>query len=1187
MPLSDASSQRKRKLESGSDVAKQSKQKKQKKESVAHSFHEDTASVDGDRQQGSKRKNLQGVIQNSAEPEIPSHDDQNGGFQASVAAEKSRLPKKHKEEEKRKRRKAVEQLSKQSVKAGSDHNAITPAAEKDSEKRSKKSKKSRKDKFGEQVETQMAPREMNMIMDEAQAENGASKHTVALSAKRKQHQSKRRKRHRDPVHAEAKPWNVSEAIGGRFSDVAPIFATEQKLIAATENAVNIYSNETSLLERSLLLPEPGTISACTVSAIDPSIVYASTVTGTIIAWRWTDGENLGRIKIGRSIVDIRCTVLDGDSRDTIYTIDQSGSGRITVHRLKSKKYKLKSSEILLKTSQPLLSMQIFERGRTIIAVSTKSLHVGTLVSPASTSAVDMKYEWTEIPCPEEVVCFDAKIRETQESFPKGQRAGVEVAVGGAKGCIHVFSDILNPQTAGTNPQRLHWHREAVATVAYSPDGLYLISGGRETVLVVWQLETGRKQFLPHLESPIRSLTVAPSGSQYAVNLGDNSIIVLSTSEMKPTAHFPGLQTVNTVDRMVKQHLQPATGSTERESQSILINPSNPLELQAAVPTNSMSSSLPSSSTHLQTFGLDTQRHISRQALTRTNATDSNVGPEGTRILEPNVTHIAISSNGRWLASVEEWTPPPEDLNGLISDPSELQEVRERHKEVNLRIWSWNEADSLWALNTLVPCPHVLPDTKVASRILDLVADPVLTQFTTVAQDGTLRIWAPKTRLPDGRIIRSEPAPIASSALVSTKDQPQSKKQRKAANATRTWWTSQHVLSLESLPSSSAQHLYALPLSHARLAYTNDGSGLAVLQRFRDAASSLTYPSPPQSIDEDMSDESTTLLHLIDASSASILETRAGMDTLADPITSIAFLERYLICLCRSYAAVWDVTTWELHATIPLTTNDPVASAEPSKDGVSRTTPAPLLAINQATQSFAFIAHSPCPAISSNASKAEASYTSSLSIYNPFPPTSLIDNALHSPGTPVFTADLQTPTLSIVSPPPPPPGKEGMKDAYAAERQGYVLLNSNASLRIVRPASMAVESPEDAKSKSRSRSKSKKERRAMVQNLQSLNAPSDALAPAADPTNTSPTALDPGSDSEPQVASDDETIGFPRESHRPLRDPPVVQAEELAAAMEGPDGELASVWDMFERVVGLFGGGPDGGRASGGGDGGGG
>ncbi|KAK2659270.1 hypothetical protein Ddye_005803 [Dipteronia dyeriana] len=53
----------------------------------------------------------------------------------------------------------------------------------------------------------------------------------------------------------------------------------------------------------------------------------------------------------------------------------------------------------------------------------------------------------------------------------------------------------------------HWHSYEVNVLFFSSDGAYLYSGGKEGVLVVWQLDTGKKKFLPRIGSPLLYYTV--------------------------------------------------------------------------------------------------------------------------------------------------------------------------------------------------------------------------------------------------------------------------------------------------------------------------------------------------------------------------------------------------------------------------------------------------------------------------------------------------------------------------------------------------------------------------------------------------------------------------------------------------------------------------------------------------------
>ena len=48
--------------------------------------------------------------------------------------------------------------------------------------------------------------------------------------------------------------------------------------------------------------------------------------------------------------------------------------------------------------------------------------------------------------------------------------------------------------AATDPVRtaVHWHAHGVRTLAFTPDGSILLSGGDENVLVLWQIATLHK-----------------------------------------------------------------------------------------------------------------------------------------------------------------------------------------------------------------------------------------------------------------------------------------------------------------------------------------------------------------------------------------------------------------------------------------------------------------------------------------------------------------------------------------------------------------------------------------------------------------------------------------------------------------------------------------------------------------------
>ncbi|XP_020275588.1 WD repeat-containing protein 75 [Asparagus officinalis] len=87
----------------------------------------------------------------------------------------------------------------------------------------------------------------------------------------------------------------------------------------------------------------------------------------------------------------------------------------------------------------------------------------------------------------------------------------------------------------------HWHPEAVHILFFSSDGAYLYSGGKEGVLVVWQLDTGKKRFKPRLGSPLLYYTHSPDPSLSCISCADNSIHLIKMPSMAIVKSIGGIK----------------------------------------------------------------------------------------------------------------------------------------------------------------------------------------------------------------------------------------------------------------------------------------------------------------------------------------------------------------------------------------------------------------------------------------------------------------------------------------------------------------------------------------------------------------------------------------------------------------------------------------------------------------------
>jgi NET1-associated nuclear protein 1 (U3 small nucleolar RNA-associated protein 17) len=282
--------------------------------------------------------------------------------------------------------------------------------------------------------------------------------------------------------------------------------------------------------------------------------------------------------------------------------------------------------------------------------------------------------------------------------------------------------------------------------------------------VLWQLDTGKQQYLPHMSTTIQNVVVSPTGTSYAIQLADNSAMILSTAELEPTANIAGIQ-ASVLES--EEPLEAQVGKVEElswqpplvQNTPAVINPADPSKLLLGVgQAQEISATKPlvMSNPFLQTFDLGSGHNLSRQALTRTNITNVNAAPSAHRISEPRVTHMKISHDGKWLATVEEWTPPAREYDFLKHRGKDLSVEQQHRREVFLKFWQWSKESGVWELVSRIDSPHSLgSDSGDAGRIFALAADPSSLRFSTIGEDGIVRTWATKTRKRDGVVVRGK------------------------------------------------------------------------------------------------------------------------------------------------------------------------------------------------------------------------------------------------------------------------------------------------------------------------------------------------------------------------------------------------------------------------------------------------
>ncbi|KIW34923.1 uncharacterized protein PV07_01664 [Cladophialophora immunda] len=674
-------------------------------------------------------------------------------------------------------------------------------------------------------------------------------------------------------------FRLSSGNGGMFIDQDPILTADgQYLILPTHSEIQVYSTKTSLLVRSFRVDPRSDITCCSLSKADPKKLYVSSSRGLVSLWDWTAAAVIGKCNAGNASLQV-LPLCQQEDKETILVlqIDAQGSRRLAAYSVNTILGNFTESDTVLQRINLSPCFKSYAQGTVLLACVENQLLIGQCQGTAE-GQLDFTYIWREITVPGFITSFDAQVNSGKSKTSR-KVPFLDVVIGLNDGAIVHYEDILfkligkekknKASTEDIVGRKLHWHRTAVNTVKWSRDRNYIISGGNETVLVIWQLDSNQRQYLPHLSTPILNLSVSASGSSYALRLGDNSVMILSTADLLPSTNVCGL----------------ALGMSQKNSSPLLAHPSVPNRLLAAVPSDAGATGPFHGrySTLLQVYDVESNIQVGRQALTRNMVTASNVAPTGQPVKEPTVTQIAVSHDGRWLATVDEWQPNEQDLDSTYIR-SDCTDVRGRSTETSLRLWLWNEENNNFEQVTRVDEPH----TAGPNSVLGVSFNPAKLELATTGSDATVRIWSPKARHRNGVSVRN-----------------------KANEQLYTWSCSRTIQCDHDAPLERGG-IDAKAIS-AALTYAEDGSVVAAAwfwpgnrSRLLEESSAATFKGPR-----------TRFVHLIDPATGKIVSSEPSLLPSTSSAAKLLFHSRYLICLSQTLTILDTITNRLVSSPIQL------------------------------------------------------------------------------------------------------------------------------------------------------------------------------------------------------------------------------------------------------------------------------
>ncbi|KDR85477.1 hypothetical protein GALMADRAFT_234368 [Galerina marginata CBS 339.88] len=501
------------------------------------------------------------------------------------------------------------------------------------------------------------------------------------------------------------PWNWISLTDPSSSRIPPIFTNDGSyFLSLVGSAVKIYSTATGLVVSTLTAPPSANTNShtdvLTSVVINPQNAFqliTASLDGRLMIWDFVNATLLQTINVGQPILcmcvheQFKGFVYVAASRPRKKAVANDNNAVVLQVSLKHLDRMSQAVEIVPvgKTRSPT-GLAISPNGAWLVATAGHKVYVAKTASLSS--------GFTKYVSPERLTCL--AFHPFEEYF----------ATGDEKGVIRLWyclNDNLAVNVRGvekrTQTRSFHWHAHAVSSVTFTPNGAYLLSGGEESVLVIWQLHTGKKEFVPRLGAPVSTLSMSRTNNseqEYLVGLADATYTFVSSASLKVTRSYSRIK------------IDPATqGSASSSKQNIA-----PIAMQYLTSTLILPSSHPSS---LQTYSLLTSSLISEVEISPSNRVSRR---DDKPIVPSTVEKVVVSESGYWMATVD---------------------IREGdtgfRPEVYLKMWSWDRKQENWVLNTRIDRPHG------TCKVTDVEFSPnplggKCAYLVTTGMDGRIKLW---------------------------------------------------------------------------------------------------------------------------------------------------------------------------------------------------------------------------------------------------------------------------------------------------------------------------------------------------------------------------------------------------------------------------------------------------------------
>ncbi|ORX56771.1 WD40 repeat-like protein [Hesseltinella vesiculosa] len=270
-----------------------------------------------------------------------------------------------------------------------------------------------------------------------------------------------------------------------------------------------------------------------------------------------------------------------------------------------------------------------------------------------------------------------------------------LAVGQRTGRISFYHCFTDETKEKPIVESHHWHYKPVESLQFMVDGNYLLSGGSESVLVAWQLETGFRRYFPRVGGSIRHITISPDHKHFCLSVGNNSIRFINSVTQEMDQVVQGVQQTKTS----RYDLDTASFVW---AQGMLIEPHN----QYLV--------LNASAEGVQFYDGKMDKHVlDLEVIPNANNSRGSSGDRG------HISFVSFLPNGgEWMATVD------------------TRDDKINTQEIFLKFWRWDHDQQTYVLHTRVDSPH---HSQIASCCFHPSASSPM--VVTTSTDKSFKIWA--------------------------------------------------------------------------------------------------------------------------------------------------------------------------------------------------------------------------------------------------------------------------------------------------------------------------------------------------------------------------------------------------------------------------------------------------------------